>query len=285
MFIKAIENTRTCVKPFVTAYKTPNNDELVNTMYSFIMINDEGWALTTKAIASNILYADKVHKTYEKIQEELLENKIPPKKIYKKYKIKDNDILILKNVFLDTVSSWDGLKVYAHETLDLALIKFDNPKDLFCNKYPVFSKELPKQGEMLCRLGYPYSNLDVFKYDHLRKDIVLNEIVDVGLQIMPMEGMLTRYLKENDVVSMFELSGHSFISHIGGPIINKKGEIVGIESSNAYKDSMQDIDSAIKRDNKEIPIKQYNFIPFSICINAIEIMKFMDKYDIKYKTN
>ena len=101
---------------------------------------------------------------------------------------------------------------------------------------------------------------------------------------MPMDGMLTRFLMENNEVSMFELSGHSFLNHIGGPIVNKEGLVVGIEVENAYKDTLQDIDTKLKRNRKEVAAKQYNFIPFSICIHTIEIMEFMDKYNIKYKT-
>ena len=284
MFVKAIDNAKQFVKPFVTSYKTPYSDDLINTMYSVILINEEGWALTTKSIANNILYADKIHKTYELVREELIKNKVPPKKIYKKYKLDKDSPVILKNVFLDTVTSWNGLKVYMHESLDLALIKFEGAEGIFCKKFPVFKKELPKQGESLCRLGYPYQDAEIFRYDHRSKDLVINELIDASFQIMPMEGMLTRYLKDKDVVSMFELSGSSFINHIGGPIINKDGEVVGIEIENAYKDALQDIDAKLKRSNTEYSVKQYNFIPFSICINAIEIMKFMDKYDIKYKT-
>ncbi|HPF82841.1 MAG TPA: trypsin-like peptidase domain-containing protein [Bacilli bacterium] len=285
MFIKAIENNLDCVKAISTAYKTPSSDEVISSMFSFIVINEEGWVLTTKSVANNIVFADKIHTDYEKVRQELLENKIPPKKIFKKYKLNDDSIMIFKNVFLNTIASWTNLKIFAHDTLDLALIKFDDPKDLVCSKFPIFAKEDAKQGEMLCRLGYPYSDFKAFKYDHSKKDIVLNEIVDGNLQIFPSEGMLTRYLLDsNKNLTLFEISNYSFIGQIGGPIINKNGEIVGLLLGNAFKDAEIDINAKVKRGNKEVEIKQNNFIPLSICLNVTEIKKFLDENKVKYKT-
>ena len=282
MFIKAINEIRGCVKPFVTSYKTPYNDELISNMYPIIMINDEGWALTTKTVASNIIIADKIHETYDKIKSELIENKVPPKKIYKKYKLNEDSPVILKNVFLDSVTSWEGLKIYAHDTLDLALIKFENPEKILCDKFPIFSSSVPQQGESLCKLCYPYYNINVFRYDHISKDIVLNEIGLNGFQIMPIDGIMTRYLKENNEVSLFEMSGYSFNNNIGGPVINKKGVIVGIQINSVVEDAVIDIETKLKRNLKEIEVKQYSFVPFSVCINSVEIMKFMNKYNINY---
>lgn len=285
MFKKAIKINTECVKPIATAYKIPYSDELITNMFSIILINEEGWVLTTKNVANNIILADKIHLSYEEIKNELIENKIPPKKIYKKYKIKEESALILKNVFLNTISSWEGLKIFAHEYLNLALIKFEDPKDIICNNFPVFAKNNAEQGETLCRLGYPYPDFNAFKYDYASKDIVLNEVIDSSLQVFPLDGMLTRYLAdESNQPTLFELSNPSFIGHTGGPIINDLGQIVGMQVGLAYKDTEFDIDAKVKRGIKDVEVKQSGFIPFSICINIETIKEFLDKNNVKYKT-
>ena len=285
MFKDAIKNNKEAVKPLATAYKTPYKEELITNMYSIILINKEGWALTTKSVADNIVVADEIHNLYSQIRRELIENKVQPKKIYKKYKLKEDSALILKNVFLNAVSSWTSLKMIAHEYLDLALIKFEDPEEIYCDKYPVFAKNNPEQGEMLCRLGYPYPDFQAFRYDHSTKDIELNQIVDANLQIFPLDGMLTRYLVDDkNNLSMFELSNYSFVGQVGGPIINKDGQISGILTSAVYKDSEYDINAKLKRRLDEIEVKQSNFVPFSICINVETIKEFLDKHGVKYKT-
>lgn len=285
MFKSAIKKNLECVKPLATAYKTPYSDELVTNMYSLFLINEDGWALTTKSVANNIIVADKIHENYQKIREELLANKVPPKRIYKKYKIKDNDPVILRNVFLNTLDSWDGLKIFTHEYLDLALIKFENPSDFACNKFPIFAKNNPEQGEYLCRLGYPYPEFSAFRYDYMTKELVLNRVIEYGLQVFPLDGMVTRYVAdEKKNLTLFELSQAAFIGHTGGPIINDKGEIVGIQMTAAYKDTFSDINAKIKRNQKEIEINEYNFIPLSLCINVETIKEFLDKHEVKYET-
>lgn len=285
MFKNAIKKNLDCVKPMATAYKTPYSDELVTNMFSLFLINKDGWALTTKSVANNIILAENIHNVYDKIKTELLANKVPPKKIYKKYKIKDNDPVILKNVFLNTLDSWTGLKIYVHEYLDLALIKFENPEGFACSKFPVFAKHNPVQGEYLCRLGFPYPEFSAFRYDYGSKDLVLNRVIEYGLQVFPIDGMLTRYVAdEKKNLTLFELSNQAFIGHAGGPIINTNGEIVGIQMSMAYKDAYCDINANIKRDHHELDIKQYNFIPLSLCINVETIKEFLDKYNVEYET-
>lgn len=285
MFVNAIKNNLECVKAISTASKTPYKDELSFSMLSLLLINDEGWALTTKCVANNIIYADKIYNQYEDIRNELLENKIPPKKIFRKYRIKDNDTLILKNVFLNTLTKWSGLNIISHDYLDMVLIKFENPQDIMCTNYPTFAKSNASQGEILCRLGYPYSNFKVFKYDHLSKDIILDDMMDKGLQIMPMDGMLTRNIIDNNSkVSLFELSGNSFIGQLGGPVINKNGEVVGLMLGSAYKDSELDINATIKRNCSDIKVNNYNLVPFTICSNVDAIKDFLDKNKVKYNT-
>lgn len=285
MFKDAIKKNLECVKPMATAYKTPYSDELITNMFSIFLINEEGWALTTKNVVNNIIAAENIHNTYEKVKEELTANKVPPKKIYKKYNIKENDAVILKNVFLNTLESWDSLKIFTHEYLDLALIKFENPKGFSCEKFPIFAKINPVQGESLCRLGYPYPEFSVFRYDYVSKDLLLNRVIEYGLQVFPIDGMLTRYVvDEKKNLSLFELSNSAFIGHTGGPIINTKGEIVGIQMTTAYKDTYSDINANIKREQKNIAVNQYNFMPVSLCINVETIKEFLDRYNVEYET-
>ena len=281
MFINAIKKAG-YVKPFSSAYKTPYNDEVIRSMFSVILINDEGWVLTTKGVLANIIEADKIHKRYEKIKEELILNTVPPKKIYKKYKVLKDEPVILKNVFLNTISRWSGMELFGHEYLDLALVKFENPEEILCDKYPVFGSN-PSQGEMVCRLGYPYPELEVLKYNHASKDIELNNMLMINPQVFPIEGMVTRtLLDEKGNPTLFEVSNGACVGHIGGAVINKKGELIGMQIGTAYKDTGIDINSKIKRNNKEIDISEHSLIPLSICVNIEAIKEFLDKYKIEY---
>jgi len=284
MFKEAIKKNIDYIKPIVNGYKTPYSDEIYGGMGTVMVINEEGWVLTCRHIAENIIIADKIMEAYKDIKKELIENKMPPKKIYKKYGIEEESAVIFRNVFLNLIDSWNGMQIFMHDYLDLALIKFDNPGKIFCEKFPVFAKENAEPGESLCRLGFPYSEIKCFNYNHVIKDIAIEKDFDSNFQAFPLDGMLTRILiDDKHKVSLFEVTNAGLPGHSGGPIFNKDGVVVGMQIGNASKDIGLDIDTKLKRGIKEIPIKQYSFVNFGIGINVTAIKEFLDKHKVEYK--
>lgn len=284
MFKEAIKKNINYIKPIVNGYKTPYSDEVYGGMGTVMAINEDGWVLTCRHIAENIIIADKIMEAYKDIKKELIENKVPPKKIYKKYDIEEDSAVIFRNVFLNLIDSWNGMQIFMHEYLDLALIKFDNPGKIFCDKFPVFAKENAEPGESLCRLGFPYSEINCFSYNHVMKDIMIKENFDSNFQPFPLDGMLTRILiDDKKKISLFEMTNAGLLGHSGGPIFNKDGNVVGIQIGNASKDIGLDIDTNLKRNTKEIQVKQYSFVNFGIGINVTAIKEFLDKNKVKYE--
>lgn len=283
MFKKAVKDNIEYIKPIIHGYKYPNEEKVYNNMNTVMIVNEEGWVLTCKHVAENIVIADKIMARYEKVKKELFENKIPPKKIFKRYDINDKDILILRNVFLNLIDKWDGLSIIAHKTLDMCLIKFDNPKGMKCKKFPVFAKANPSQGETLCRLGYPYQGIECFTYSHTIKDLIIDSGFESFFQVFPIDGMMTRHLiDEERNISLFEMTNPALIGQSGGPIVNKHGYVVGLQVGTGSKDLGFTINTKIDRDNKEIDVKEYPFMHFGIGINVETIKAFMDENNVKY---
>ena len=284
MFVKAIKNNSEYIKPLVNGYKLPYKDEVYSGIATVMLINDEGWVLTCKHVAENVIFADKIMTKYEDIKKELFENKIPPKKIYKKYGIGEDDIVIFRNVFLNLVDSWTGIKLYAHKTLDMCLIKFENPGKFHCSKYPVFAKENSKPGEILCRIGFPYKDIECFKYNHVIKDLVIEDGFDPYFQPFPMDGMVTRYLVDDDKkISLFEMTNPSLIGQSGGPIVNKDGYVVGLQTGNGSKDIGITIKTEIRRNTKYENVVKYPFAYFGIGINVNTIKDFLKEHNVSFK--
>ena len=84
-----------------------------------MIINEDGWILTCKHIAQNIILADKIMEKYQEVKKDLIANEVPPKKIYKKYGISEETAVIFRNVFLNVVDTWTGMRVFMHEYLEL----------------------------------------------------------------------------------------------------------------------------------------------------------------------
>jgi hypothetical protein len=284
MFKEALKENMDYIKVLSSAYKFPENDEVIGDIGTIMLINNEGWVLTCKHIAEIIVRADKITSIYEDVRKELLDNKIPPKKIYKKYNIKNTDVLILKNVFLNVLESWSSIKLIMHDSIDIALIKFEEPKNIFCKKFPVFSKENACVGESVCRIGYPYPDFLAFKYDYRSKDLVIKENMDANIQPFPIDGMVTRnILDTNGNPTMFEITNPGLRGQSGGPIINTSGTVVGLFVGTALKDLEIDVDAKLKRGIEEYEVKQANFLSLGLGINVEAIKEFLRKNDVKFK--
>lgn len=284
MFKNAIKKNREYVKPIVHGYKLPYSDEVYGGIGSIMILNEDGWILTCKHIAQNIILADKIMEKYQEVKKDLIANEVPPKKIYKKHGISEETAVIFRNVFLNVVDTWTGMRVFMHKYLDMALIKFDNPGNIMCSKFPVFAKEDAEVGESLCRLGYPYPEINCFRYDHSLRDLIVKEGFDSNFQIFPLDGMLTRYLIDDEKkLSLFEYTNPSLIGQQGGPIINKEGYVVGLQIGSAGKDTGLDINTKVKRKTKEIEVKQYNFMNFGIGINVSTIKEFLKENEVEFK--
>ena len=83
MFKNAIKKNREYVKPIVHGYKLPYSDEVYGGMGSIMIINEDGWILTCKHIAQNIILADKIMEKYQEVKKDLIANEVPPKKYIK----------------------------------------------------------------------------------------------------------------------------------------------------------------------------------------------------------
>lgn len=284
MFKDAVRNNISSVKPLVSGYKKTSSDDIINSIGTIVVLNNEGWILTCRHLVDNIVVADKIMHKYEDVKKELFENKSTPKKIYKKYDIKDDQPLILKNVFLNLIDKWDGMKIIAHSYLDLALIKFENPGEILCDKYPVFAKDDAVPGESLCRIGYPYPEINCFRYNHVTKDICIKEDFNSNMQPFPIDGMLTRYLLDDKGNSiLFEMTNPSLLGQDGGPIVNKDGYIVGLQVGSASRDTHLDVDTDLNRNGSIVHAKQYNFMNFGLGINVRTIKNFLDEQKVKYE--
>ena len=115
-----------------------------------------------------------------------------------KHKIDNNSTIQLKNTFLDCVDKMSGFTWHLHPNYDLAILKFNDFTKVICDEYPKFKKDTSdiKQGEFLCRLGFPFTEFTNFKFNDQVEDI---EWTKDGVNVsprFPIEGMITRLQRD-----------------------------------------------------------------------------------------
>jgi hypothetical protein len=98
-------------------------------------------------------------------------------------------------------------------------LKFNDFKNLqyqSCAKFLKDSSKI-KQGDFLCRLGFPFPEFTNFKFNEAVDDIEwTNEGIN-GSPRFPIEGMVTRFLAEDNKLYGIELSTPGLKGQSGGP--------------------------------------------------------------------
>ncbi len=148
-------------------------------------------------------------------------------------------------------------------------------------EYPKFkdpSEELAP-GTSLCRLGYPFSQLET-SFDEEAAAFRFDP--EGRLAIFPIEGILTREihaLEDGKRVPLFiETSSPGLMGQSGGPIIDTSGVVWGIQSRTLHLSL---------RFNPPVPgdesgKKEHQFLNVGVGTHPARIIELLDQQGIKY---
>lgn len=291
MFISAIENVANFTRPIHTIVRNYNGKQILPGAATIFFVNGEGYAITCKHVIEVLASSEHMKDNYEQFKEE--RDKLPKDGKYKmslrglemKYKYTDETSIQIKNMFVDCVDYMSGFSWHMHPHYDLAILKFNDYKNLSYSGHAVFKKETDdiKQGQYLCRLGFPFPEFTNFQYNENLDDI---EWIATGVNIsprFPIEGMITRFLVEENKLYGIEMSTPGLKGQSGGPLFDKDGIVYGMQFSTKHLHLGFDIvDKEILTNNKIKKVSDYSFIHLGQCIHASVIKEFLASHNVKY---
>ena len=294
MFVKAIETVTEFTRPIHTIMRRYGSREIERGCSSFIIINDEGFAITCKHVIKDLIApADAINKQYKQFKRELNSLPIGGKRkrlitnLENKYSYKKNESVVqIYNRFCDTLDTFSEIKYWCHPTYDLAIIKFEGFSRLLYDKFPIFAKDgnNAKQGKSLCRLGYPYPEFSNYTYDEETDDIKWTEENRLDSPRFPIDGIITRlaYDKEG-TINEIEMSTPGLKGQSGGPLFDCNGVVYGIQSNTiSLPLGFDQIGRDLVINGKKKKVNDYSFIHLGRCVHINVIKEFMDQHHIKY---
>jgi hypothetical protein len=172
-----------------------------------------------------------------------------------------------------------------HPTADLAIIKFNDFNHILYNGHAVFKKDSSqiKQGEFLCRLGFPFPEFNNFIYNENTDDIEWTDTGSNQSPNFPIEGMITRFLADNIGVFGIEMSTPGLKGQSGGPLFNRDGIVYGMQFSTKHLHLGFDLEETeILHENKIKKVTDYSFIHLGQCIHVDLIKSFLREKGVKY---
>lgn len=186
---------------------------------------------------------------------------------------------------MDCVDAMASFTYHTHPRYDLAILKFNEYNTLHYQDYTVFKRKAAdiKQGEFLCRLGFPFPEFTNYTFNEAADDI---EWTTTGIDHsprFPIEGMMTCFLAEENQLFGIEISTPGLKGQSGGPLFNKGGIVCGMQFSTKHlhlgfylKGKEMLVNNTIKK------VSDYSFIHLSQCIHAETIKAFLRKKNVRF---
>lgn len=260
MFVKSIENVSRFVRP-VCFVERLNNDELVSGTATIFFVNDEGVAITCKHVVNNLI-------GYDKLKNKKLENT----------NLKDA-IVSFHNCY-EVINT---LQYILHPTYDLAIIKFNGIGKLYDGHCIFLKDDLDiKQGKSLCRLGFAFPEFNNYKIDSQDKLTFTNQ-GNTNVPIFPIDGIITRLVKDNTQIFGIEMSTPGFNGQSGAPLFDINGTVYGMQNLTkhyhlGFDITNQEVHVGI---NKKI-VSNYPFINLGQCLHVNIIKDFLRQNNISF---
>lgn len=291
MFENAIQKTSGFTRPLHTISRTYDGKILPGTATLFF-VNDSGVAITCKHVATLMPAADEINANFIKFKQE--RDRLPKDAKYKqalkglelKYKYREETTIQHRNNFINCFDKIDQIVYHLHPTLDLAILEFKGFTQIHYTSHAVFKKDSStiRQGNYLCRIGYPFPEFNNFRHNAQTDDI---EWTNEGLSLsptFPIDGIITRFLGDpSGSVMGIEMSTPGLKGQSGGPLFDTNGTVYGMQFATNHLHLGFDIrDREIIDGGKKTKVSNYPFLNVGLCIHAEEIKKFLREHSIQF---
>ncbi|MBS3913624.1 MAG: trypsin-like peptidase domain-containing protein [Bacteroidetes bacterium] len=291
MFKDSIGIVANFTRPVHTILRTYGGKQIIPGAATLFFVNEEGYAITCKHVVQYLVNAQQFSDNFNSFKNE--RDKLTKdgkfshllKGLEMKYHLKSESEIQFKSTFVDCVDSLSGFTLHLHPTVDLAIIKFNDYNKLLYEGHAIFKKDSSqiKQGEFLCRLGFPFPEFNNFKYNETVDDIEWTDSGASQSPIFPIEGMLTRFLADNNQIFGIEMSTPGLKGQSGGPLFNSSGIVYGMQFSTKHLHLGFDlVETEIIHENKLKKVTDYSFIHLGQCIHVDVIKAFLREKQVKF---
>ena len=293
MFADAIEKVGGFTRPIKFISRLYKDNIISPGCATMFFVNDEGWALTCKHVANEIIGADKINNRFAQFKTSVIEIQDSPKvkvltrSLEQKYQLGPKKIAQMKVQFPDCIDGFKEIDINVHPEYDLALLHFKGYNRILYHGHAVFAKDASaiRPGDTLVRLGFPFPEFNDFTYDQERDDITWCQGRS-STPRFPIDGMYTRGVanKDGKLVGI-ELSTPGLRGQSGGPLFDQNGVIYGMQSLTKHLHLGFDmINEHMTINGRPQVINNQPFLHVGHCVHLNVIKAFLDSHKVKYYT-
>lgn len=291
MFVEAIEIAAKFTRPIHTISRNYGSTIIQPGAATLFFVNSDGWALTCRHVAENIVAGGKLGQKADNFRKELDQNRgkqkerIIIKELEKKYGYTKNTTFEIHNLFVSCIQGELKFKIVVHKKYDVALIKFEDFSKLLCDNFPVFPADTLglQPGKMLCRLGYPFPEFTNYEYDKENDRLIWTETGRKNTPRFPIEGMITRrVLDDQGKVFAFEMSTPGLRGQSGGPAFDTEAKVWGMQFATSHLDLNFDVNQEVIRSGIKKSVSDSAFLHVGGCIHIDVLKPFMQENNVSF---
>jgi hypothetical protein len=292
MFVKAIERAKEFTRPVHIITRLYNQADILPGAATLFFVNDQGCAVTCRHVAETLINGPQAQQHYNQFAGErakLVKNQeynFKLQRLEKQYNLALGTLIAQKINFIDCVDSLTQIDVTYHSKYDLALLKFTTNGRFHYGRPAEFVADghLPKQGQSLCRLGYPFPEFNNFGYNATIDDIEWTKGGHQASVPFPLDGILTRHINDETGYNYaLEMSTPGLRGQSGGPLFDTNGVVYGMQFATRHLHLGFDmVNYEVWLNAHRAKVSNHPFLHVGLCINAETIKEFLRQQGVKY---
>ena len=293
MFEKGIETAAGFTRAIHTVCRNHKSEVIQPGAATLFFVNPEGWALTCGHVADLLAASHQLGERRRAFRAELqaglgqgkkraLERELERKHGFSRQK----PFEVLNRFFNCVEGGLANVHFIRRKELDVALLHFTEFDRLLCDSFPVFSSDdRPKQGKLLCRLGFPFPEFQNYEYDKAAGEVRWTEAGRRDTPRFPIEGMVTRHLLDGSGNRVgFEMSTPGLRGQSGGPAFDAAGLVWGMQSSTNHLDLDFDVvEQEVLRNGQRKRVSASTFLHVGHCMDVGVLKSFMREHGVQFQ--
>lgn len=235
MFVKAIESVSGAIRPMHIIRRRFSDNAILPDIATLFFVNERGYAITTKRVATILQASNAVEQQYRVYLERKAQlshdesYRFTLKRLENDMKLTKDSVVGIRFSFMGCASGTTRIECKPHPKYDLALLHFITDGQYLYRDHVTFAENAPKQGQSVCRVGYPMPEFRNFRYDAEKDTILFTETGKNTSAQFALDGMVTRYISDGERAFAIETTNAGAVGMNGAPLIDTEGRVLGLQ--------------------------------------------------------